>query len=138
MAKVTNENGIINVGSNYRIEKGPALVSEIASAELLSNDRTADHYIEGQRDATGKVIKIGEPITFLEWGGKSAPKKDVYYIFERQEVDASDENSPHFVPEHIRNSQSENRTHYTYIWREVATRATEEAALDYAQKKAVD
>lgn len=143
MTKLSKDNQI-KVGSNYLVERGPKLVTETATEELLANSRTANHYSVGLRDAAGKEIVLGEPMTFLEWGGAETEPEFVYYIYKKTPVDATAEKlpngepNPHFVPEHIRNSESDNRTYYDYVWTEVGTRATEEAAVSFAQSKAAD
>ena len=146
---------IINVGNNYRIEPGPPLVTETATEELRDNAQTAEHYhapIESEtgitfaKDAHGNPIKLGEEFTYLDWGGTEREGKRIYYIYEKTPVNYTDEflksgdKNPYYVPEAMREPKedSEDRTYYDYIWKEVATRASEEAAIEFAQRKAVD
>lgn len=100
------------------------------------------------RDAKGNVIKLGEEFTYLDHGGNATPGKRCFYIYKRREIDPnpvaleSGDPNPNYVPEHVQkgalldrsDGTPDNRTHYTYVFDEVATRATEEAAIEYAQK----
>lgn len=157
MATVTRDpqnEDIINVGSNYRIEVGPAVATAIATEELLHDDNTASHYhapierddggISYAKDRLGNPIIIGEEFSYLDWGGANADGKRVYYIYEKRSVNYTDEflkggeRNPYYVPEEARNKETDDRTYYTYVWTEVATRATEEAAIDFAQRSAAD
>ena len=54
----------------YRIELSVITRTATATEELLSNDVTATHYVAGARDATGKLIVIGEQMTYHDWLGK--------------------------------------------------------------------
>src|SRR4051812_37727805 len=98
MAEVTrdpeNEN-IINVGSNFRIETGPPQITAIATEELLDNSQTAEHYhapiADGDKtifakDALGNPIQLGEEFTYLDWGGTDNEGKRVFYIYEKTPV----------------------------------------------------
>lgn len=115
---------IITVGSNIRIERGPALAKAIATPELLSNEKTAAHYAVGMQDAKGEFIEEGKEFHYLDYGGVEAEGKYVYYVYKRHD----------FTPE----EQEARETSYTYIYDEIGTRATEEAALEFAQKHAVE
>lgn len=108
MAKATFHNiheALAYCGEDYRIERGPALKEEVASPELLSNDRTAAHYfqprpmngpdgkplmskksgkpiLQHSLDATGQPIEMGKPFKFLD---HFAPvEQHPWYVYERQ------------------------------------------------------
>lgn len=154
MAKVTkleDGSGIINVGSNFRIEAGPALMSGVASPELLANSATAPHYAVGLRDARGRPIKEGAEFAYLDYGGEgegAAEGNNVFYVYEKQPVNSTDEFindevNPNFVPQHVRDAavageRGEDRVFYDYRWVEVAAKKTEDAAIEYAQRKAAE
>jgi hypothetical protein len=149
---------ITNVGSNYRIEPGPPRITSVATEELLHNDNTAGHYhppiVDGEsvtfaKDADGKPIKLGEEFTYLDWGGDNYEGKRIFYVYEKQPVNSVDEftkdgePNPFFVPAHVREAaeqgeHGDNRVFYDYRWVEVATRSSLEAAIDFAQRNAVD
>jgi hypothetical protein len=127
-AKVTRKGDMLVLGNDaVRIEEGPALITETATAELLHDDNTAKHYYAGVRpmefvdalgkpysvpavgrDALGNPIKIGEPMSYLAHGGDKRLTKRCFYIYKRRDVDPTTptlENgdiNPHFVPEHVR------------------------------------
>ncbi|MFO1151017.1 MAG: hypothetical protein U1E62_21795 [Alsobacter sp.] len=67
---VKRSGSIITVGQDVRIEAGPARLESKASPELLSNERTAEHYQVGLIDAAGRTIEIGKPMTYLDWKGR--------------------------------------------------------------------
>jgi len=152
MADVNRDGNIINVGDNYRIEPGPALVKAVATEELLNNANTAEHYhapIERPdggttfaKDSFGQPIIVGEEFHYLDHGGTEAEGKTVYYVYKKTPVNFTDEflkggeRNPYYVAPEAREKDTDDRTHYDYIWREVATRATEEAAIEYAQRNA--
>jgi hypothetical protein len=156
MAQVSrdpNNENIINVGSNFRIEPGPALVTDIATEELLHDNMTAKHYHapiqDGDKtifakDVYGNPIRIGEEFTYADWGGDDNEGKTVFNIYEKTPVDFENEflndgnRNPYYVAPEAREKETDDRTHYTYIWDKVAFRATEEAAIEFAQRKAVD
>lgn len=52
------------------IESGPRIYTETATPELLADDVTAAHYAVGKMDQTGKVIVLGEPMTYADWQSK--------------------------------------------------------------------
>ena len=124
MATVSNKGEMLIVGSNIRIERGAALAKAVATPELLSNDKTAPHYAVGLQDAKGEFIEEGKEFHYLDFGGEAAEGKYVYYVYKRREL----------TPE----EQEARQTSYTYIYDEIGTRATEEAAIEFAQKHAVD
>lgn len=126
--KVSTKGNMTVLGSDQiRIEEGPALKTATATAELLHDDNTAEHYHAGVRpmtfndalgkpyevpslgrDALGKPIKIGQKMTYLDHGGKKAMGSRCFYVYKRREIDPTnpatpdgDEN-PHYVPEDVR------------------------------------
>jgi hypothetical protein len=157
MAEVTkhpdNEN-ITNVGDNFRIEPGPAIIDVVATEELLDNSKTAEHYhapiedenggVKYAKDRLGNPIIIGNEVSLLDWGGSETEGKRVYYIYKKTPVDyeheflKGGERNPYYVPPEAREKETDDRTHYDYIWAEVATRATEEAAIDYCQRSGAE
>ena len=118
MATVSKKGELIVVGSNVRIEQGPVLRKAIANSDILSNEKTAAHYQTGAVDAAGNVIEEGKEFSYLDWGGSDNPGKTTYYIYVKEDVSDDPETS------------------YEYRYKEVATRATEEAAIEFAQKYA--
>lgn len=54
-------------GPRWRVEQGPKTKTAIATEELLSDAKTATHYQVGERDAVGKIIVLGEPMTYHDW-----------------------------------------------------------------------
>ena len=67
---VKRNGSIINVGTDVRIEAGPARLESEASPELLSNEYSAEHYQVGLIDAAGHTIEIGKPMVYLDWKGQ--------------------------------------------------------------------
>jgi hypothetical protein len=55
--------------SGFVIERGPERKREIATKELLSNLRTADHYQVGRLDARGQPIVLGREMEYLDYYG---------------------------------------------------------------------
>lgn len=111
---------MLTVGKNIRIERGPALVKDIATPELLHDDATASHYVVGMQDATGAFIEAGKEFSYLDYGGNNSDGKFGYYVYKRRELSEAD--------------QKALDTEYTYIYDEIGFKATEEAALAFAQK----
>jgi hypothetical protein len=72
---------LIEIGSTIRVENGPARKTAVATKELLDDKVTAHHYQEGQFDALGKRIKLGEAMTYLDYFGELA-----WYIYKLGEV----------------------------------------------------
>jgi hypothetical protein len=149
-----NNEAIINVGSNFRIEAGPARLTAVATEELLSNSQTAEHYhapidegngkVTFAKDAMGNPIRLGEEFTYIDYGGQDREGKQSFYIYKKTPVDPDSEflgdgsrNPDYVAPEH-REKETDDRTFYDYRWLPVATRASEEAAIDFAQREAVD
>ena len=150
-----NNDAIVNVGDDFRIEPGPPLVTAVATAELLDNANTAEHYhlpvdngdgsVSYAKDATGAPIEEGKEMTYLDWGGSQNDGKRVFYIYKKTPVNSVDEfidgePNPDFVPAHVREAAErgdygDNRVYYDYRWVEVATRASEEAAISYCESK---
>jgi hypothetical protein len=60
---------LIEIGTTIRIENGPARKDAIATKELLDDTVTKSHYAVGLRDALGKVIVLGESMTYLDYFG---------------------------------------------------------------------
>lgn len=89
-------------GSDFRIERGPALKTAKATPEMLSDEKTASHYyaprpmvnaqghpyknksgkpkMEYARDAVGNPIELNKEFTFLDWKN---PDTYVWYVYER-------------------------------------------------------
>lgn len=143
----TRNGNLVEIGDSetlgsFRIEPGPIKLVETATKELLANDRTLDHYFEGQRDtgqidndgnpvlhtgvdALGQEIKLGEPMTYLDWVGhqQGTEGATVFYLYRLEKRTAAeiedlelDKNPPP-------------------VWREVGTFATEEEAISAALAK---
>lgn len=100
-------------------------------------------------DALGKRIKVGEEMSYLAHGGRIAPKETCFYIYKRRELVGSINDpskqflpngdvNPYFVPEHVRDAPApkgpKSRTHMTYVFDEVGTAPTEEAAIEKGEK----
>jgi len=149
-----NNENIVDIGDDYRIESGPPLVTATATAELLHDDKTAPHYhlpidtddgVAYARDAKGVPIEEGKEFNYLDWGGNASEGKRVFYIYKKTPINSVDEfidgePNPHFVPQHVRDAaeagdHGDNRVAYDYVWAEVGTRATEEAAVEYCQRE---
>jgi hypothetical protein len=64
-------------GPRVRVEAGAARKTAIATEELLSNAATAARYQVGAKDALGKPIALGEPMTYLD---DLAPA--VWYVYQ--------------------------------------------------------
>ena len=60
---------LIQVTPTVRVECGPVRRATIATAEVLDDRVTARHYQVGRRDALGKIIVLGEPMTYLDYRG---------------------------------------------------------------------
>ncbi len=118
-----NEN-IVNVGSDYRIEPGPKLKTAVATEELLHNDNSNEQYHApydapddengGEltrffaKDAFGKPIILGKEFSYLDRGGNVAEADTTFYIYKKEPVNSTSEFlkdgevNPHFVPKHVR------------------------------------
>ena len=97
---------ISNDKKKARIERGPRRITAKATKELLDDKNTASHYFAGERDATaadahvvvddapngdkkpgkitgrdatGKPIKLGEPMTYIDL--KNRKKNPVWYVY---------------------------------------------------------
>lgn len=124
MANVAKKGDIITVGSNVRVESGPKLMKGVATSDLLDNRNTATHYLVGMQDAKGNKIADGQEFEYLDHGGSDVEGTRVFYVYKRRDL----------TPE----QQEELETSYTYVYDEIGFKATEEAALEMAQKHAVD
>lgn len=60
---------LIQVSPLVRVECGPVRRATVATEEVLDDRMTARHYQVGKRDALGKPIAIGEPMTYLDYRG---------------------------------------------------------------------
>lgn len=100
---------MLEIGDRWRIERGPALISAKATAQLLG-DPTADHYVEGAPDALGQPIKIGKPMAYLDWKSD----QPVFYLYRLDPISRAE-----------RRAGDEREE----IWREIGSFPTEEAAL---------
>lgn len=101
-------------GGAFRVEKGPPLRRAVATAQLLGNHQTAEHYQEGAPDALGNPIVRGEEMAFLDWLGEP-----VFYVYQRRELDEL--------------SQRRLKTEYAYLYEELGTYPSEEEAIAAAQ-----
>lgn len=136
------DGGLISLGDDqFRIQQGPKLKVGTATPELLHNDATASYYQMNGPDAFGYPIEAGKPFEYLDWGGHKTEGQSTFYIHERFPVDASEpklpggQPNPYFVPEHDRKAPEtspDNRTFFTYVFVEMGTRETEEAAIEFA------
>ncbi len=124
MATVGNKGDIITVGSNVRIERGPKLVKAVATVDLLDNRNTASHYAPGMRDAKGEPIVEGAEFHYLDHGGSEAEGRFGYYVYKRRDLTDAD--------------REKEETTYAYRYDEIGFKPTEEAALELAQKHAID
>jgi hypothetical protein len=75
---------ITEVDSKVRIEIGHVRRRAVATAELLSDAVTANHYAIGKRDAGGKPIELGQPFDYIDW--KSAER--AYYVYRLEAVNS--------------------------------------------------
>ena len=66
----------LKYGKLVRIEYGPKMKEATATTDLLNNANTEKHYQTDQRDARGKVIRLGERMTYLDYLGEW-----VWYVF---------------------------------------------------------
>lgn len=80
--EITSSGDITNIGDKIRIEPCPKRVTEIATEELLSDTLTAAHYQVGGTDASGRPIVLGEPMTYLCWGGADAAPIIVQNVYQ--------------------------------------------------------
>jgi hypothetical protein len=68
---------MLEFGTTVRVENGPARKHAIATRDLLDNAVTASHYFEGSRDAMGKIIQLGQQMTYLDYKGTW-----VWYVYQ--------------------------------------------------------
>jgi hypothetical protein len=71
---------MIEIGTMIRVENGPVRKTAMATAELLDDRVTAEHYKVGLPDAAGKIIVLGETMTYLDYYGPW-----VWYIYKYDE-----------------------------------------------------
>lgn len=123
-----------------RVERGAKLKTGKATKELLSNDATAEHYQLGGPDAYGYPIREGEDFEYLDFGGAKAEGDFHYYVYAKYPVDPDalqlpgGKANPYFVPPNQRAAaDGKSRAAYEYVFCEVGTRATEEAAIELAE-----
>jgi hypothetical protein len=74
---IKKDNGVITIDEVWRIEAGPARKTAAATAELLADDVTASHYKAGGKDALGKAIELGKPMTYIDWRSQER----VFYVY---------------------------------------------------------
>ena len=115
------------VGSNVRIEPGPALKRATASPETLDNSVTAPHYQVGERDAMGRAIREGEEFHFLDYNAGEDGR--VWYVYQEQEVPVLDA-AGNPINGEDGNPQTEMR------WVEIDVYKTEEGAENAAKRLA--
>jgi hypothetical protein len=68
---------LIKIGITIRVENGPARKTAVATEELLDDAVTASHYKVGEKDAMGKPIVLGAPMTYLDYKGEW-----VWYVYQ--------------------------------------------------------
>ncbi|MBE3088019.1 MAG: hypothetical protein IMZ71_02735 [Chloroflexi bacterium] len=123
---------MIEIGTTIRVENGPARKTAIATEELLDNKVIASHYQAGLKDALGKVIILGEPMTYLDYRGEL-----VWYIYQLQEVGVNAEGEV-LLPDskHIlktgREPEDRKAVKTVEKWLPVAVETTKELALTAA------
>jgi hypothetical protein len=82
MAVVEINEKLTEIDGRVRIESGPIAKTADATEALLADDATAGHYKVGQRDAVGKVIVLGEKMTYLDYFAEPG-----FYVYELVEVE---------------------------------------------------
>lgn len=85
MNPIKQQEPIIEISPMIRVERGPARKTAMATEALLDDAVTASHYHVGTRDAMGKEIVLGEPMTYLDYLGEW-----VWYIYQLKD----DETAP--------------------------------------------
>jgi hypothetical protein len=122
---------LIEIGSTIRVENGPARKTAVATKELLDDKVTAGHYREGAFDALGKRIKLGQPMTYLDYRGEW-----VWYIYQLGEVGVNAKgeillpDSPHIIKNYEPEDKVPVRTEER--WLPVGIETTKERALTAA------
>lgn len=76
------KNEQIRVTPTLRVESGPKRIEAVATKELLDDAVTAHHYHVGGKDAMGKTIVIGEPMTYLDYYGE-----ETWYLYQLEDVE---------------------------------------------------
>lgn len=72
---------LIEISDTVRVESGPVRRRAIASHDTLSDGVTARHYKAGRFDAEGKVILLGQEMTYLDYRGDWA-----YHIYQKRDT----------------------------------------------------
>lgn len=110
-------------GGAYRIEAGPPLkrgkATDPAKDEdsLLHDSRTPEHYRLGGLDAKAQPIEEGKQFHYLDWVCERT-----FYLYRKREL-SEDE-------------QKERETTYSYVYEELGTFDSQEAAVDAAHTDA--
>lgn len=139
------KNELIQVSDTVRVERGPKRKRGKATAKLLDDAVTADHYhlpreetkvdkdgktrtvVKKARDSAGRVIeKEGQEIEYLDWKGEH-----VWYVYQLQhtEDEMLDENGK---PTNDESLAVETRPVHRYV--KVDEQPTKEWALAAAKK----
>lgn len=140
----TRSGNLVEIGDpetlgSFRIEPGPVKKVETATKELLSNERTVDHYFEGERDtgmvdndgnpvmhkgvdADGVEIKTGEPMAYNDWVGYQKGNEDAccFYLYRLEKRTAAEI------------EEMELPKNPPPVWREVGTFPNEDEAISAA------
>lgn len=74
---VRRNEAMVDIGDRVRVERGPRMVTAIATEELLDDNVTAGHYKVGGFDKLGKPIVLGQEFTYLDWLGPH-----VFHLYE--------------------------------------------------------
>lgn len=72
MARVALNERLFVFDDVVAVEYGAVYKTEIATEELLSDTKTASHYVVGAPDAAGNEIVLGQPMTYVDWLGDHA------------------------------------------------------------------
>lgn len=115
MARDEITSRLIEFDGKVRVEAGPALKTAKATDDMLSDKKTAAHYVAGAFDAVGKQIVMGANFSYLDWLGTP-----VWYVYRLEEVPA----------DQVALRQVEPGSLY---WAEKGVRPTQEEAEAYAQ-----
>ena len=75
-----------------RVEKAKPYRTATATEALLDNERTAEHYHVGAFDALGKLIVLGEKMTFVDW------RKSEDFVWRVYERSLDDQDIERWVP----------------------------------------
>lgn len=135
MPAATRQGNILQIGKTIRIESGPVLRKAEATAKLLGNDVTADHYVEGAFDALAVPIKLGEDMHYLDWLGHSEGVDGAtgWYVYQHQPLTKAELAEREVTPEVLAAlPDDETRETFTHIWREIGCEPDESAAITLA------